>query len=123
MASVAITRRMVRSPKRKPARTLKPPAVLSDWQSPRSGEQLLPARLDPVLPGPAVIGVRTDQRHDRGGLGEDHLLVGGLYLAPAGRFLERRGGTGAVAHIGDGDLHGVAVHLRLDAEDLGADHE
>src|SRR6478672_725619 len=35
-------------------------------------EQLVPAALLAVLPGPAVIGVRADQRHDRGGFGEDH---------------------------------------------------
>ena len=44
-------------------------------------------------------------------------------LAPAGRLLQRRGGAGAVADVGHGDLHGVLVHLDvLVAEDLGADH-
>jgi hypothetical protein len=42
-------------------------------------------------------------------------------LAPARRFLERRGGAGPVAHVGDRDLHGIFVHLDvLVAEDFGA---
>ena len=35
--------------------------------------------------------------------------------------MQRRGRAGAVAHVGDGDLHGVFVHLDVVAEDLGAD--
>ena len=43
-------------------------------------------------------------------------------LAPARRFLKRRGGAGAVADVGNGDLHGVLVHLDvLMAEDFRAD--
>ena len=87
-------------------------------------EQLRPAALLAGLPGAAVVGVGADQRDHGGGLGEHHLLVRGLHLAPGGGLLQRRGRAGAVANVGHGDLHaGVAtVHFGLDAEDLGADH-
>jgi hypothetical protein len=36
-------------------------------------------------------------------------------------FFQRRGRAGAVAHVGDRDLHGVFVHLGMFAQDFGAD--
>src|SRR5690606_12388140 len=72
-------------------------------------EQLVPAALLAGLPSAPVIGVRADQRHDGRGLGEDHLFVGGLDLAPGGGFFQRRGRAGAVAHVGDRDLDRIAV--------------
>src|SRR5436309_12608163 len=87
-----------------------------------SGEELRPAALDALAPMAAVIGVRRQQRHDRARFGEHHLLDAGVDLAPARRLLESRGRAGAVAHVGDGDLHSVFVHFHvLMAEDLGAE--
>ena len=85
-------------------------------------EQLREAALLAVAPGAAVPGVAGEEREDAGRLGEDHLLHRGRDLAPARRFLERRGGAGAVAHVGDGDLHRIFVHLDIVvAEDFRAD--
>jgi pimeloyl-ACP methyl ester carboxylesterase len=45
-------------------------------------EQLCEAALFAALPAAAVVGVGDDQRHDRRRLGEHHLLVRRLDLAP-----------------------------------------
>src|SRR3546814_6220263 len=53
----------------------------------------------------------------------DLLFERGIDLAPARRLLERRGRARAVAHVGDGDLHGIFVYLDVVmSEDFGANH-
>jgi len=69
-----------------------------------------------------VVEIADDQGQHRGGFGVDHLLMGGLHLAPGGGLLERRAGTGTVAHIGHRDLHGILVHGHLGAQQIGAHH-
>ena len=70
----------------------------------------------------AVVSIRCQQRQDRSRFGEHHLLHRGRDLAPARGLLQRRGGAGAVADVGDGDLNGIFVDLDIVmAEDLGAD--
>src|SRR6185437_16580375 len=56
-------------------------------------------------------GVAGKERDDRCRLGEYHLLHRGGHFTPTRRFLEGRGGAGAVADVGDRDLHRVLVHL------------
>src|SRR5438552_4750260 len=66
-----------------------------------------------MFPAAAVPGVAGDDGDSEGGFAIDHLLVGGIDLAPARGFLERRAAQGAVADVGDGDLNGVLVHLGI----------
>src|SRR4051794_14342062 len=85
-------------------------------------EELGEAALLAAAPGAAMPGVAGEERKDAGRLGEDHLLHRRRDLAPARRFLEGRGGAGPVAHVGDGDLDGVFVHLDVVvAKDFSAD--
>src|SRR4051794_10907992 len=93
----------------------------STWSNCALVEQPGEAALLAVPPGAAVPRVGCEKRDDRCGLGEHHLLHRRRDLAPARRFLKRRGGAGAVAHVGDGDLHRIFVNLDVVvAEDLGA---
>lgn len=57
-----------------------------------------------------VEGVAGDQWQGHGGFGVDHLFPGQVNFAPAGSFLQRGAGEGAVAGVGYGDLDGVLVH-------------
>src|SRR3546814_3134187 len=90
---------------------------ISDWSSDVCSSDLA------GLPMTAMVRVRRQQRHHAAGLGEHHLFERGIDLAPARRLLERRGRARAVAHVGDGDLHGIFVHLDVVmSEDFGANH-
>src|SRR5258706_9983450 len=76
------------------------------------------------LPRPLVIRIPNDQRHGQRCLAEDHLFVNRIHLTPTARFLERAARERAVAHVGDGDLHGVLMHRGVFVgENLGGDDD
>ena len=83
-------------------------------------EQRGPLLSGAALPRTLVIRVSNDQRHGDRCFAEDHLFEHRVDLAPAARFLQRAAGEGAIAHVGDGDLHGVFVHRGIDTPRISA---
>src|SRR5215213_494523 len=94
-----------------PGRVLQFVTVSNSIRASALVEQLCEAALLAVAPGAAMPRITREQRQYRGGLGEDHLLHRRGDFAPTCRLLECRGGAGAVADVGDGDLHCIFVDL------------